>query len=71
MSYVDAYVKCDICGKDMKLDDTDKYKIMPRKTAWIRRYIFSKPLAGFWSEELDICSDCWEEMKEYIKKKIQ
>lgn len=67
MSFVESYVQCDICNKDMKDNDEKKYKIEPRKTTFIRRYFYKDPFDSFWSDELDICAECWEKMKEWIR----
>lgn len=69
MSYVNAYYKCDICGRDMRHKEDPNYRIEPRKTAYIRKYFFRDPFDCVWSKELDICCDCWEDMKLWIKEK--
>lgn len=72
MGYKPAQIICDICNKPIDDYDKDGYlnhkiKIMPRiKPIRILSYIFNEPESRLWSTELDICPECWHEMKDYI-----
>ena len=70
---VKSYRTCDICGKKLVSKDVEElnYRIEPRSkirmSIW--GYSFSDPNNSFWTEGLDICKDCWKDMKEWIKDK--
>lgn len=64
MSYVEAYTKCDICGKRIEWENW-KYRIHPR-SAVIRKYVCNEPYSRCFSKDVDICDECWKEMKDYL-----
>jgi hypothetical protein len=46
------------------------YRIEPRNKIRMKvwGYIFNDPYSSFWTEGLDICTNCWEDMKKWIKE---
>lgn len=72
MSYRPAQRVCDICNKPIPDYDNNgvlqsKIRIQPRiKPIRILSYLFNNPESHMWSTELDICPDCWHEMKDYL-----
>lgn len=70
MATVREYRICDICGKKLSKNVEEfNYRIEPKHplkmAVW--HYIFGDPYDGFWSSGIDMCSDCWEQMKTWIR----
>jgi hypothetical protein len=70
MATIREYRICDICGKKLnKTIEEFHYRIEPknplRMAIW--SYINGNPYDGFWTMGIDMCSDCWEQMKTWIK----
>jgi hypothetical protein len=74
MAVIQSYRTCDICGKRL-LRGSDKwnYHIEPPSKIQIGiwKYLFSDPYDVFWSNSLDICDKCWEEMRSEIRKRVK
>jgi hypothetical protein len=71
MAIVREYRTCDICGKKLSNDIEEvSYRIEPRNKIRMKvwGYILDDPYDSFWTHGLDICTDCWEDMKEWIKE---
>lgn len=54
------YTTCDMCGKKLNYND-GAYFVRP-KFSYIYRCGF-----GLGHNDLDICSNCWDKIKTYIK----
>lgn len=69
---VKSYRTCDICGKKLISKDIEEfnYRIEPRNKIRMKvwGYVFNDPYSSFWTEGLDICTYCWEDMKKWIKE---
>jgi hypothetical protein len=69
---VRSYRTCDICGKKLTTnEDLEKnYLIEPKSKLKMKvlGYIWKNPYDRFWSEGVDICKDCWKDMKKWIKE---
>lgn len=68
---VKSYRTCDICGKKLSKNIEEfNYRIEPRNKLRMKvwGYVCNDPYNSFWTEGLDICKDCWEDMKKWIKE---
>ena len=73
-SYRKSYRTCDICGKKLPHDvgEWNYHVESPSKIkVGIWKYIFSDPYDGFWSNSIDMCEECWEEMRNEIRKRVE
>lgn len=71
MANIPSHTICDICGKDMseRFGNEGKYKYKIRKKFHIRKYQLDNAFSHWFSREMDICCDCFEEMQDYITRK--
>lgn len=71
---VKSYRTCDICGKRL-LHDVDKWSYHVESPSKIKvgiwKYIFKDPYDSFWSTSIDMCEECWEEMRNEIRKRVK
>ncbi len=73
MSYIPEHIKCDFCGKVLERKKS-KYHIFPRYESFpvrIKNYILNNPHDDAWTWELDMCPECFVEMKSYVVAKVQ
>lgn len=71
MAIVRSYRTCDICGKKLSNNIEEfNYRIEPRNKIRMKvwGYVCNDPYSSFWTEGLDICTNCWEDMKKWIKE---
>ena len=70
MATIREYRTCDICGQKLNKNVEEfNYRIEPKHPLKIAvwNYIFGDPYDGFWTNGIDMCSNCWEQMKTWIK----
>ena len=74
MAVIQSYRTCDICGKRL-LRGSDKwnYHIEPPSKIQIGiwKYLLGDPYDIFWSNSLDMCEECWEDMRNEIRKRVE
>ena len=58
------YIACDMCGRKIGYTGL-KYLIKPK--AKVFSYRMDDYHDNIFTEELDICENCWNEMEHYIK----
>ena len=71
MATIREYRVCDICGGKLSqtISEERNFRIEPKskiKMAIIK-YWGTDPYDPFWADGIDMCSDCWEQMKIWIK----
>lgn len=74
MAIVRSYRTCDICGKRLPHDVNKwSYHIEPpsKLKIGIWKHIFSDPYDSFWSMSIDMCEECWEDMRNEIRKRVE
>lgn len=74
MAVVTSYRTCDICGKRLSYsDDKWNYHIEPpsKIKIGIWKYLRGDPYDDFWSIPLDMCEECWEKMRNEIRKSVE
>ena len=74
MAIVRSYRTCDICGKRLPHDVNNwSYHIEPpsKLKIGIWKHIFSDPYDSFWSNSIDMCEECWEDMRNEIRKRVE
>ena len=74
MAIIREHRTCDICGKRLP-NNVNKwnYHIEPPSKIKISiwKHIFNDPYDSFWSTPIDMCEECWEEMRNEIRKRVE
>lgn len=74
MAVIHSYRTCDICGKKL-LRSTDKWNYHIESPSNIQigiwKYLLGDPYDSFWSNSIDMCDECWEDMRNEIRKRVE
>ena len=73
MATIREYRVCDICGGKLSqtISEEHNFRIEPKskiKMAIIK-YWGKDTYDPFWADGIDMCSDCWKQMKTWINEK--